>query len=261
MILNEANQQVRHVELVVELELLDEDRRTDQIIVDNHLAGILQVLWLAYLQVESPNPLQDALRVHALKHVSRPIAILAIDDERVVLLEFVQVVYGCLQNKWLQPRITSRHHKRAGEHEDEIADIVAVSSDCGEDFACLLRIEVVLAKADSDVRELVDYCWPICLEAISAILFSLDLLNHKGSCLFERAKMIPRVDEPLCDLAAVKPICLQNLSERTRSLGMVGLDLVVWMELSASCRRTLVLKLPWLLLLLMCLVASGALWI
>ena len=85
----------------MELELLDEDRRTDQIIVDNHLVSILQVLWLAYLQVESSDPLQDTLRVHSLKHVSRPIAILAIDDERVVLLQFIQVVYGCLQNKWL----------------------------------------------------------------------------------------------------------------------------------------------------------------
>ena len=244
MILDEAHQQVSHVELIVKAELLDEDGRSNEVIVDDHLAGVLEVLGLAYLQVEGLDPLQDALGVHALEHIPRPIAILAIDDERIVFLQLVQVVDGCLQNKWLQARIASRHDKLTREDEDKVGDVVAICPNCGEDFALLLHLKVVLAKADPDIDELVDDCGPICLEAVGTVLFGLDLLYHKGSGLFERAKMIPRVHKPLGDLAAFKPVGLQNLGERAWSLGMVGLDLVVWMELGASCRCTLVLEMP-----------------
>lgn len=73
----------------------------------------------------------------------------------------------------------------------------------------LLVRDATFGHLASDENELVEDRWPISLEAEGSVLFGVDLLAHEGGGLLEGAKVVPGVDEPFRDLAAVKTVCFE----------------------------------------------------
>ena len=64
VVLDETDDQIRNVKLRLELLLGDQDRCANQVAITDHLPRIIHELLLTYLQIESLDPLQDALGVH-----------------------------------------------------------------------------------------------------------------------------------------------------------------------------------------------------
>jgi len=171
--------------------------------------------------------------VHSLENYTCPLTILRRRCELACLSEFVQVINCGLDDHSNHICIACRQDELAREGVNDVAALGTVFACFKEDFVRLLRVHAILAQTRPHAHELVDDCGPVGLEAVSAILFGLDLFAHKNDCIFKRAKMIPRVHEPLGDLAALITVVLQDLCEWARFLRVVRLDLVVRVELRA----------------------------